>query len=374
MEKGKRLKMSNKVFRRILTPLLAILTVVCIVLNVAAVALSTTLDTYLGAGETYLYTPSESVDLDANYYTELYSSAEEATEAAYEVAQQVAEEGSVLLKNNGVLPLEKGSSVMPFGYAYLSPIYGQLSSGGSAKWVVDPVTPEEGLSAFNINTAAADLMEAAGEPEALEEAEGTTAAGEAGSVLGGDCRIYEYDSSIYDSLEPVSDTTGIVFISRSGQEGQDQKYDAYEDGTPHYLALSENEKGAIRAAKETCGSVVVILVSSAVMELGDLMTGELEVDAILWVGHPGEKGFNTLSDLLDGDVNPSGRTVDIYPSDLTADPSYQSVGTYTYSNLTVSTPGYTGEGTEEYNRLYNEYIWIWSDIWTSTTARKPPGR
>lgn len=356
MEKGKRLKMSNKVFRRILIPLLAILTVVCIVLNVTAVALSTTLDTYLGAGETYLSTPSESADLDADYYTELYSSAEEATEAAYEVAQQVAEEGSVLLKNNGVLPLEKGSSVMPFGYAYLSPIYGQLSSGGSAKWVVDPVTPEEGPSAFTINTAAADLMEAAGEPEALEEAEGTTAAGEAGSVLGGDCRIYEYNASIYDNLEPVSDTTGIVFISRSGQEGQDQKYDAYEDGTPHYLALSENEKGAIRAAKETCGSVVVILVSSAVMELSDLMTGDLEVDAILWVGHPGEKGFSTLSDLLDGDVNPSGRTVDIYPADLTADPSYQSVGTYTYSNLTVSTPGYTGEGVGPYDRLYNEYM------------------
>lgn len=353
MEPKKKLKLSNRTFRRILIPIMALLLILCLIINAACNVMSATLDTYVGAGETYITTPKDAAGKDSSYYTKLYSSSAGSTEAAYAVAQQVAEEGSILLKNNGILPLTKGSAVMPFGYAYLSPIYGQLSSGGSAKWAVNPVTPEQGLSAFTIDTAAAERMKAAGEPVALIEAEGANAAGVAGSVLGGDCKIYEYDASIYDGMESAN-ATGIVFISRSGQEGQDQKYDAYEDGTPHYLALSENEKGAIRAAKQVCGSVVVVLVSSAPLELGGLMAGELEADAILWVGHPGERGFATLSSLLDGDVNPSGRTVDIFTADFTADPSYQSVGRYTYSNLTVTSGSYGANGP--YNGLYNEYM------------------
>lgn len=354
--KQEKLKMSNRTFRCILIPILSIVTVLALVVNVACNIMAATLNTYVGGGETYISTPSDKQDLDANYYSTSFTSNEASTEAAYAVARQVAEEGSVLLKNNGILPLEKGSSVMPFGNAYLSPIYGQLTSGGSAKWVIDPVTPEQGLSAFSVNTAAVERMTAAGEPEQLIEAEGTKAAGEAGSLLGGDCKIYEYDPVIYDGLEAASDTTGMVFITRSGQEGQDQKFDAYEDGTPHYLALSEYEKGAVRAAKAACGSVVVILVSSAPLELSEFMTGELEADAILWIGHPGERGFATLSDLLDGDVNPSGRTVDTYVADMTKDPAYQSLGEYTYSNYNATIEGFFAGSATEQPGMYNEYM------------------
>ena len=82
-------------------------------------------------------------------------------------------------------------------------------------------------------------------------------------------------------MDDVSGTTGIVFITRAGQEGSDKKYDAYTDGTPHYLALSSNEKEAIKIAKEKCGSVIVVLVSSAPMELTPIQSGEYEADAIL---------------------------------------------------------------------------------------------
>ena len=355
MEKKQKLKMSNRKFRAILIPIMAIILVLTLVINAAASMLGSTLDTYVGAGSSYIVTPNGVKDWDANYYQTLYANNTESTEGAYAVARRVAEEGSVLLKNSGILPLAAGSNVMPFGYAYLHPIYGQLTSGGSAKWVIDPVTPEQGLSAYTINTAAADKMTAAGDPKIIVEAAGTNAAGEAGSLLGGDCKIYEYDPSIYAGLAPASDTTGIVFVTRSGQEGQDQKYDAYEDGTPHYLALTENEKGAIKAAKDTCGSVIVVLVTSAPMELGDLMGGELEADAILWIGHPGERGFATLSGLLTGTVNPSGRTVDIYPADFTADPTYQNLGAFHYSNLDVTKPGFNPGSEETYARMYIEY-------------------
>lgn len=347
--------MRNGKFRAIVIPILALFLLIVITLNSAANALASTLDTYVGKGEKYVQTPKEREGWDAQFYRELYADSNASAEGAYAVAKQVAQEGSILLKNDGVLPLEQGTEVMPFGSAYLDPIYGQLSSGGSAKWVVDPVTPEQGLSAFRINNAAADCMKKAGKPEEIKEADGTIVAGEAGTILGGDCIIYEYDPTIYADLGKNENATGIVFITRSGQEGQDQKYDAYEDGTPHYLALTENEKGTIRAAKQTCGKVVVVLVASAAMELGPIMTGDLEVNAILWVGHPGERGMETLSDLLDGTVNPSGRTVDIYPMDLTSDPTYQNIGESVYSNLDMQMYGYMGGLTDPVPRLYTEY-------------------
>lgn len=351
----KRLKMSNRKFRAILIPIMSIVLVLAVIANVACNMLASTIDTYVGKGETYISTPSSAKGLDGNYYNTLHTDSSGSTEAAYAVAKRVAEEGSVLLKNNGVLPLAAGSTVMPFGRAYLSPIYGQLTSGGSAKWVIDPVTPEEGLGAYTIDNAVADLMRAAPDPKGLTEAPGTLAAGEAGSMLGGDCKIYEYDRAIYAGLAPVSGETGIVFITRAGQEGQDQKYDAYSDGTPHYLALSEDERGAVKAAKEACGRVVVVLVTSAPMELAQLMEGELEADAILWIGHPGERGFAVLSDLLSGAVNPSGRTVDIYPADFTKDPTYQNLGEFHYSNLEVTKPGFMPGSADTYQRMYTEY-------------------
>lgn len=354
-EKKKRLKMRNGKFRAIFIPILSIFMLLVIVANIACTAMASTLDTYVGRGEKYIVTPSDKKDWNAQYYRELYSDNTEAKEGAYEVAKKVSEEGSILLKNDGILPLEQESEIMPFGSAYLDPIYGQLSSGGSAKWVVDPVTPEQGLHAFTINNAAVDCMKSAGAPEKIKEAAGTIVAGEAATVLGGDCIIYEYDPAIYADLDKNENATGIVFITRSGQEGQDQKYDAYEDGTPHYLALTENEKGAIKAAKETCGNVIVVLVSSAAMELAPIMSGDLEVNAILWVGHPGERGLGTLSDLLDGTVNPSGRTVDIYPADFTLDPTYQNIGVSTYSNLDMQMYGYMGGLTEATPRQYTEY-------------------
>ncbi len=353
--KQKRLKMSNRKFRIILITVMTVVTLLTVAINTACHMMASTIDTYVGKGKTYISTPDAAKDMDGNYYNVRYADNSESTDAAYAVARQVAEDGSILLKNNGVLPLAEGSTVMPFGRAYLAPVYGQLTSGGSAKWVVDPVTPEQGLSAYTIDTSAVSLMQSAPDPEGLTEAPGTLPAGEAGSLLGGDCKIYEYDSSIYDNLSPVSDTAGIVFITRAGQEGQDQKYDAYTDGTPHYLALSENEKGAVRAAKAVCKRVIVVLVTSAPMELAPLMGGELEADAILWIGHPGERGFAALSDLLSGTVNPSGRTVDIYPSDFTKDPSYQNIGEFRYSNLEVTKPGFTPGTSNTYQRMYTEY-------------------
>ena len=353
MAKKNRLKMSNKAFRVLHGIGIFLLVLVIAIASAMGNLMDGFLNSYVSRGTTTAVNPSERAGWDASYYDVQYASADEAKEGAYAVALEIQQEGTVLLANNGVLPLAAGSTVRPFGYAYENPIYGQLTTGGSAKMAKDPVTPEQGLSAFTIDTAAVERMQDA-EVVATIEAPGTKAAGEAGSMLGGDCKLYEYDASIYDGLAPAeAGTTGIVFITRSGQEGQDQKHDAYEDGTPHYLALSANEKGAIAASKATCDHTIVVYVGSATMEFGELIEGEYAVDAIVWYGHCGDRGFSAFSDILTGAVNPSGRTVDIWPADLTAGPTYTAIGEHTYTNLPTASGSYTDGG--EFNRTFNEY-------------------
>ena len=144
------------------------------------------------------------------------------------------------------------------------------------------------------------------------------------------------DPAGYDSAAAVPNGTALVFVTRGGQEGSDIKADAFADGTPHYLALTEAEKGTIAAAKKLCKNTVLIVNSAAPMELSPAVSGEYECDAILWVAHPGNYGFAALPKLLTGEYNPSGRTVDIWTADFTADPSYQAIGDHRYTNYKVT--------------------------------------
>ncbi|MCR5491978.1 MAG: glycoside hydrolase family 3 C-terminal domain-containing protein, partial [Bacilli bacterium] len=303
--------MKAKTLRRILIPVLSTVAVVAVVATVAMNMFSTVMDDYLGRGASHINTIADSESWDTNFYEDKYASTEESKADSYKLAKQVQEEGSVLLKNNGVLPLASDATVAPFGNAYIHPFYGQTTSSGSAKWTVNPSTPRDVLQASSLQVVDAPYqkMLAAGDPDAIKEAEGTTSASVNG-LMGGDNQLYEYKASIYQGTESsVSGSIGMVFIGRAGQESADKKYDGYEDGTPHYLALTQNEKDTIHFAKQNCSKVILIISSSATVELTPVLSGEDEVDAILQVGHVGQKGFEVLPDLLTGEVNPSGRTV-----------------------------------------------------------------
>ena len=364
-----KLKMRNGKVLAIWIPILAVLLALLIALNVLAGIFGGVLDTSLGRGERHTIKPENTETWDTEYYEERYGTLEEAVAASQKVMKQVDDEGTVLLKNNGVLPL-KDKTVTPFGRGYAHPIYNGMQEGGSILYTEPEkgVSPAEALEedGFTIISAAADKQPAdmglttdggfggyiqdddgswiqvfkyENYPDAPQRAEGTSRHNT--MSFGGDNQIPELKVDVYNDipsseLEKMKDSAGLVFVSRSGSESLDKKADAYDDGTPHFLALSKNERDMIAYAKEHCGSVILIVNSSNPVELTPVMQGELEVDAIIWAGHPGDQGFRSVADILAGEVNPSGRLVDIFATDFTKTPSYNNWGKFRYTNADKS--------------------------------------
>lgn len=337
-----KIRMKNKKFAGIVLPLSAIALAATIALPIVGEMFSVTLDTALGKGQLHVVESEGTETWDTAYVNKKYSTDADAREAANKISKKVADDGIVLMKNdNAALPIAKSATVSPFGYGFVNPTYGGTGSGTVDATKDYVYNPEKALAKnFTINSTILAALKGA-ETQTLLEAEGTLSASKAS--FGGDNIIRFFNSSIYTEEVKTScaNTTGIVFIARGGGEGQDLKSDGYTDGTPHKLALSVEEKATIKIAKASCSKVVLIVNSSNVVELGDVSKkgGEFECDSIVWVGGPGAAGFESMSDVLTGSVNPSGRTVDIYETNLLNNPSMKNFGDFEYTNATYTSRG-----------------------------------
>lgn len=366
----KKLKMNNKKFTAIWSVVLALLLVIAIVATYLMNFFSLSMEIFLGRGEMEVTTAENMKNADTEYY-DSYDG--DSTEHANEVALAIAEEGQVLFKNNGVLPLDKGSSVTPFGYRYVSPVYGGSGSAGVGVDDAGMYSAKRGLNEFfSVNVEMEKLLE--GSSALCMTANGYEKESKDGNGFSGaSSGIVEFDPAVYGGSEASCEgTTGIIFIGRVGGEGGDDQANVpgsaidgtgYADGTPHQMALSEYEKEMIRYAKQNCKNTVVVLETSNMMEIGDLMDDEsdLSVDAILWVGGPGECGFKAMGEILSGEVNPSGKTVDTWARDVMSNPAMANFGNYEYDDLYLLTGGFpdpVGEPTEMNFLEYEENIYV----------------
>ena len=252
MSSTTKLKMNYRKFNTIWTTVVAVLVVVAIAATVVMNFFSLSMEIFLGRGARVVEPDPEMSNVDTAYYESNAGSTDELNERTNQTAQAIAEQGIVLMKNNNdALPIAKQSKVTPFGYRYGNPIYGGIGLGSVNTASSRIYTAKRALSEFF--TVNSDVEKAMDEATARGlDSDGYQKPDEKTGFEGSTDTIIEFDPSIYDGLEDSANgTTGIVFICRSGGEGGDVTADmpgsaiegkGYADGTPHQLAISQDER------------------------------------------------------------------------------------------------------------------------------------
>ena len=327
---------------------------VCLFLMLAVIAgsIGSALEANKNMVDGYLGTKSTQIVSDAGDDEELYTTftadydnTDDLVAAHLELGRRTSQEGSVLLKNNGALPLAGTTSkVTLLGLrADANTLYGAtvgVSVPSEQNVTLTQALSEAGITANPVmNEIYATLQASADYKSANKLSQSFT------GVLAGEEPVFdlkeptisEIAATNADYMSSISEyaDAAIVVVGRPASEAAD--YYPGETGVDtstgvrNVLALSDNEKAIIDFAAENFETVIVLVNSGNAMELGDLETNE-GVDAILWIGLPGNYGMRGVVDILTGAVSPSGALPDLYASDSTSTPAMANFGVYSYTN------------------------------------------
>ena len=291
------------------------------------------------------------------------TTSDETTEEAKEVAGQIAEEGMVLLKNDGILPISDPSNINLFGWSSVNPAYGGTGSGGLNDLyerisLIDSLTN----AGFNVNQ---DLVDFYNEFSA-ERAEMSLSTQNWTLT---EAPASEYSDELMQSAKEFSDTAVIV-LSRVAGEGHNDMpkdvttasydneqngYKDFEEGE-HYLQLSQTEEDLVDLVCGNFDNVIVIYNSANPMELGFVEQYD-QIKAALWCQGPGNVGFEALGKILTGEVNPSGRTSDTFIYDMTAAPWWNNWEATHYSNMEdMAVEGMNSGMAQTYYPSFTNYV------------------
>lgn len=203
-------------------------------------------------------------------------------------AKAVSDEGIVLLENDGTLPLVKGAKVALKG------------------------------EYFNFRIA----------------------------VIGASHIKPRYRYTIQEAINGVFTAddgadTALFFISRSSSENRDNKPIA----GGYYL--TDEEKNGIKECVDKYKKVVLVLNTAYPIEMNFIKKSG--VNAIIWTGACGQRGSESLIDIISGEVTPSARLADSWPLDY-----YDMPAAHNFINLDENAPLFTDDGTKHGARVYYE--------------------
>ena len=334
--------------KRGLAVILASVLVLSLFVTSVAQTWSGKINTFLGTSSYTTVKSGESTS-DGIYFESEFTTLKEVIDAKEALAREISQEGTVLFKNDGALPLDASSEkVTIWGLNALAPTYGGLIGSTTSVNSADGQTTVSLIDALRENgvTLNEDLLSLYNSSEA--DAFRRKAAFFGQEVPGHSLipvfwpmfetadsyMIGEPGADFYteDVLNAAKGTTALVFLSRDSSEASDYAVstmkDPNGDNFERPMALSDNEKALIELAKANSnGKVIVVLNSDVTMEIGELKN-DPAISAIVWAGLPGAYGFRGVADVLTGAVNPSGHIADTYATNSTSAPAMQNFGLF----------------------------------------------
>ena len=283
--------------------------------------------------------------LQYQYFTADYKNKQETLAAANALNEEIVGEGIVLLKNENSLPLKTPVSdptvtsrprISVFGKNSVNLVYGGSGSGGANAAGATTIYQSLDSAGYDVNAELKSFYE-----NSSQSGAGRPASPSMGDLLAG-FATGETPESAYASVKSsyVSDykDAALIVFSRIGGEGYDlprtMKTSYAADAAAitganaddHYLRLDNNERALVSHVKAAGFKNISVIINSATpLELGEL-EDDPAIGSIVWIGSVGKTGINALGRVLNGEVNPSGRTVDTYARDFTKDPTWENFG------------------------------------------------
>lgn len=288
---------------------------------------------------------------------------DETNEEAAEVAEEIMEDGIVLLKNESLLPLNETKKLNIFGWESINPAYGGAGSGGIND-LYDIVSLNQGLenAGFSINQELVDFYNnyGADNPEMSIQKQSWTLP---------EPPVDTYSDELIKSAKEFSDVA-VVVLSRKAGEGHNDipmdvrkaaydnnsdEYDDFPEGE-HYLQLSQTERDMVDMVCSNFDNVIVVYNGANQFELG-FADEYPQIKSVVWCPGTGNVGFNALGKVFSGEVNPSGKTPDTFIYDMTTAPWWNNAEKTEYTNLAdMAVEGMNAGTAQVYAPAFTNYV------------------
>ena len=284
-------------------------------------------------------------------------------EEAAGVAEEIMEDGIVLLKNESLLPLNETKKLNIFGWESINPAYGGAGSGGIND-LYDIVSLNQGLenAGFSINQELVNFYNnyGADNPEMSIQKQSWTLP---------EPPVDTYSDELIKSAKEYSDVA-VVVLSRKAGEGHNDipmdvrkaaydnnsdEYDDFPEGE-HYLQLSQTERDMVDMVCSNFDNVIVIYNGANQFELG-FVDEYPQIKSVVWCPGTGNVGFNALGKVFSGEVNPSGKTPDTFIYDMTTAPWWNNAEKIEYTNLAdMAVEGMNAGTAQVYAPAFTNYV------------------
>ena len=287
----------------------------------------------------------------------------ETNEEAAGVAEEIMEDGIVLLKNESLLPLNETKKLNIFGWESINPAYGGAGSGGIND-LYDIVSLNQGLenAGFSINQELVDFYNnyGADNPEMSIQKQSWTLP---------EPPVDTYSDKLIKNAIDYSDVAVVVLsrkageghndipmdVSKAAYDNNSDEYDDFPEGE-HYLQLSQTERDMVDMVCSNFNNVIVIYNGANQFELG--FTNEYpQIKSVVWCPGTGNVGFNALGKVFSGEVNPSGKTPDTFVYDMTTAPWWNNAEKTEYTNLAdMAVEGMNAGTAQVYAPAFTNYV------------------
>ena len=288
---------------------------------------------------------------------------DETNEEAAGVAEEIMEDGIVLLKNESLLPLNETKKLNIFGWESINPAYGGAGSGGIND-LYDIVSLNQGFenAGFSINQELVDFYNnyGADSPEMSIQKQSWTLP---------EPPVDTYSDELIKNAKEYSNVAVVVLsrkageghndipmdVSKAAYDNNSDKYDDFSEGE-HYLQLSQTEKDMVDMVCSNFDDVIVIYNGANQFELG-FVDEYPQIKSVVWCPGTGNVGFNALGKVFSGEVNPSGKTPDTFIYDMTTAPWWNNAEKTEYTNLAdMAVEGMNAGTAQVYAPAFTNYV------------------